>query len=79
MQQIEKNVKANGLALTKVLPKYYKKYSGKYAVYNKGKIEFSNTFENGIKKGDKLFGENAGFVVRKVQSFIPVLSSFVKA
>jgi len=78
LKKLEKEVMINSLILEDKLSTYIKTHKDKYAVYNQGKVEFADSFKSGVEKGIEIFGENIGFVVKKVSKEMPILSSLVK-
>jgi len=78
MKKLEKQVKENSLALEKVISKYMEEHKDKYAIYHNGAIDFVDNFGAAVKKGIETYGEDTGFVVKKITNLVPVLSSLVK-
>ena len=74
---LENDVMINSLMLEKIISSLVKEHSGKYVVFYNDTKYFSNSFEDGVQEGINKFGENVGFVVKKVTKEIPVLSSLV--
>jgi hypothetical protein len=77
MTQTQK-VKKNALLLDKLITKFIAKHSNKYVTFFNGQFVFSENLGLALKKGDKFFGENSGFVVRKIRKEIPKFSNLVQ-
>lgn len=78
MKKLEKEVKENSLMLEKDMDIFIKLDKNKYVVYNKGKFYITPTLKEGVRVGIKQFGENIGFVVKKIAKSPMILSSLVK-
>jgi hypothetical protein len=78
MKKLEKEVKANSLMLEKDMDGFIKSDKNKWVVYNKGKSYITSTLKKGVDLGIKHFGENIGFVVKKITKLPVILSSSVK-
>ena len=78
IKKLEREVKINSILLDEKLTAYLKTHKNKYVVFDSGKAFFEETFGEGVEKGVKEFGENVGFVVKKVTKSTPILSSLVK-
>ena len=74
--QIENSVKANARKLDKKIPSL-KQHTGKYVAFNGSELLVHDSFSTAIEEGGKKFGENSGFVVRKI-GYTPILSHLVK-
>lgn len=77
MSKLEKEVKANSLLLEKTLPQMVKKHKNQYVAFYKGEQYFSANLTESLKLGMEKFGENSGFVVRKVSTEPMIFSSLV--
>lgn len=77
MRKLEEEVIVNTILLEYNIEKHTKKYTGKYIVFNEGEHYIVDSYSEGIKKGEEIFGEDKGFVVRKLSKTMPVCSSFV--
>ncbi len=75
---IESQVRINSIHLESRLDSYLKTHHNQYVIFNNNEAEFVSTFSEGVKKGIILYGENTGFVVKKVSKSPAVLSSLVK-
>ena len=78
IKKLEKEVINNSLQLEKKMPSLLNKYKNKFIVYNKGECHYETSFEKGVEYGIKHFGENVGFVVKKITKQIPTFPSLVK-
>ena len=76
--KMEKQVKSNTSLLDKELGSIIKTNSGKYIVFHNGSYFITKTLDSGLQKGIKEFGENVGFVLKKLQKSNPILSSLIK-
>ena len=65
-KKLEKEVKENSSQLDEKIKNLIKKQKDKYAVYNNGNVYFADSFKEGVNTGIKEFGEETGFVVKKV-------------
>jgi hypothetical protein len=74
-KQLEGMVKKNARELDEM---DLSDHNGEYAVYNNGELFFSDSFDEGIKLGEKEFGVDSGFVVREIGKDI-VMSDLVRA
>ena len=77
VKKLENQVKINSLILDEKLASYIKKHKDEYIVFNDGEAEFTSTFKEGVNKGLEKYGENVGFVVKKVTKRTPIFSSLV--
>lgn len=77
LKKLEKEVKENSIMLEKTMSKYIKSHKNKYIIFNKNEIYFANNLKSGVNKGINKFGENTGFVVKKVTNEIAIVSSLV--
>lgn len=74
---IEKKVKTNAGKLDKVIDGFKADQTGNYIVFDGLNHFFSESFPKAIQMGEKAFGENSGFVVRKIGA-VPTFSNLVK-
>lgn len=81
--QMEEQVKLNSYLLEEEIAFIVEanKASGKtdkYIVFHEGKYYTSPSLDDGLTLGIKKFGETTGFVLSKLATNVPVLSSLVK-
>lgn len=77
-KKIENEVISNSGLVEARFSSYFKEHENEYLIFNSGKEFFTKSFAEALKKGEKEFGEDTGFVVRKVSKQVPVLSALVK-
>ncbi|PKL17925.1 MAG: hypothetical protein CVV49_08505 [Spirochaetae bacterium HGW-Spirochaetae-5] len=77
LKKLENEVMINSILFEDKLPVYIKTHKDKYAVFNQGEIFFADSFKEGVNTGISQFGENIGFVVKKISKEMPILSSLV--
>lgn len=76
-KKLEKEVMINSLILEDQMSTYIKTQKDKYAVFNEGDVIFTDSFKAGVNAGIDKYGENVGFVVKKVSKEMPILSALV--
>lgn len=74
LSKLEQKVVHNAGLLDKKMDSLVKDHAGKYVVFFEGKTEYSDDFNLALLKGDEVFGNQAGFVVRKVSKSVPVFA-----
>ncbi len=55
----------------------FKSHVGEYVIFDGANTLFTKSFDQAIKVGEKIYGENTAFIVRKVGA-VPLLSNLVK-
>jgi hypothetical protein len=74
ISKLEQKVRENAVLLDEKMEVLAKSHFGQYVVFNGVKAEYSSDLGSALKKGDKIFGESTGFVVRKIRKNIPIFA-----
>ncbi len=78
IKKIEQQVIENSNLLDNEIDKYIKTHKGQYIVFDTYKVHFSNNFEEAVELGREKFGDDKGFVVKKLTDQLPIFSALVK-
>jgi hypothetical protein len=73
----EDKVKQNAALLDEIMESFIKTNRNQYVTFYEGKSVFSNSLDEALEIGDVEFGENSGFVVRKIRDKPIVFSNLV--
>jgi hypothetical protein len=78
MKKLEKMVKTNVIKLDRIMEGLVKKHNNKYIVFNDGEKMFKKEYEEAYHAGLKRYGEDIGFVVRKISKSLPLVCNVKK-
>ena len=65
-QALENQVKANSYLLNNQIDKYVVTHKGQYIIFHENKHYFANDLDEAETKGIAEFGDDTGFVIKKI-------------
>ena len=75
-EKLIKSIKRKAVKLDEKMPDFLK-HSGEYIIFDGANHLFSDTFAHAVDTGEKIYGSNTAFIVRKI-GVAPSLSSLIK-
>ncbi len=66
IKKLESEVKNNSFLLDKEFPELLRTHFNSYVLFNNGEKRFYDSFKDAVFSGEKIYGDNVGFVVRKI-------------